>query len=193
MGGGGVSKSKAPTAQEAQAEARFLEEYVKELWTFLPLPVCYVNPVHKILNINTALLDLSGYAYDEGIGMAAKKLFTGAGAEQFFKDVLEKESADRSELELVRKDGRRVPVHAYSRRRAEDGKPIGYFLGIVDISSEKRFRENLEEMVREKTMELNEKVEELERFRRLSVGRELKMIELKREIEDLQKHHGARN
>jgi len=45
----------------------------------------------------------------------------------------------------------------------------------------------LEEQVKERTKELQEKVEELERFHRLAVGRELKMIELKKEIEKLKK------
>jgi len=47
--------------------------------------------------------------------------------------------------------------------------------------------ESLEEQVKERTKELQEKVEELERFHRLAVGRELKMIELKKEIEKLKK------
>ncbi|MCK4464047.1 MAG: HAMP domain-containing protein [Candidatus Omnitrophica bacterium] len=47
--------------------------------------------------------------------------------------------------------------------------------------------ETLEQKVREKTKELRKKVEELEEFNKLAVGRELKMIELKKEIEDLKK------
>lgn len=42
--------------------------------------------------------------------------------------------------------------------------------------------ESLDERVEEKTKELQEKIEELERFRRLAVGRELKMVELKGEM-----------
>lgn len=49
---------------------------------------------------------------------------------------------------------------------------------------------NLEGEVRERTRDLEIKVEELERFNRLSVDRELKMIELKKEIKDLKKKHG---
>lgn len=58
----------------------------------------------------------------------------------------------------------------------------------------KRSRKELEEWgmsldikVKEKTEELQEKVEELEKYNKLSIGRELKMIDLKREIEDLKK------
>jgi len=44
---------------------------------------------------------------------------------------------------------------------------------------------NLDENVKQRTKELQERVEELERFHRLTVGRELKMLELKKENEKL--------
>ncbi len=45
----------------------------------------------------------------------------------------------------------------------------------------------LEQKVKERTEDLEEKINDLEKFRRLTVGRELKMIELKKTVEDLQK------
>lgn len=51
----------------------------------------------------------------------------------------------------------------------------------------KELTESLEEKVRERTKELQGKINELERFNKLVVGRELKMIELKNEIEKLKK------
>ncbi len=45
--------------------------------------------------------------------------------------------------------------------------------------------QSLEDKVKERTKELQERVNELERFHRLTVGRELKMIELKQEIKRL--------
>ncbi|MFQ6084586.1 MAG: PAS domain S-box protein [Candidatus Aminicenantia bacterium] len=47
--------------------------------------------------------------------------------------------------------------------------------------------QQLEQKVKERTKELQKKVMELERFQKLTVGRELKMMELKREIEKLKK------
>ena len=47
--------------------------------------------------------------------------------------------------------------------------------------------EKQEKIVEERTEELQEKVRELERFNKLAVGRELKMIELKNEIKKLGK------
>jgi len=45
---------------------------------------------------------------------------------------------------------------------------------------------SLEEKVQERTKELQEKVEELERFQKLAVGRELRMVELKGSIKKLE-------
>lgn len=45
----------------------------------------------------------------------------------------------------------------------------------------------LEERVKERTKELQKRIEELERFHRLTVGREMRMMELKKEIEALKK------
>lgn len=49
----------------------------------------------------------------------------------------------------------------------------------------KELTQNLEGQVTERTSELQERVNELERFHRLTVGREMKMAALKRELRKL--------
>lgn len=49
----------------------------------------------------------------------------------------------------------------------------------------KELTESLDEQVKQRTKELQEKIKELEKFHKLAVGRELKMIELKKEIKEL--------
>ena len=67
---------------------------------------------------------------------------------------------------------------------------------VLEIKVKARTREleelakSLEEKVKERTKELQERVKELEKFHRLVVGRELKMIELKKEIKKLKEKHG---
>jgi hypothetical protein len=65
-------------------------------------------------------------------------------------------------------------------RAGEDGTPIVVAGGLVDIQERKQAE----------AQELN-RLAELERFQQLTVGRELKMIELKKEIEYLRKHGPA--
>ncbi|MBU0546590.1 MAG: hypothetical protein ABH876_00660 [Patescibacteria group bacterium] len=47
--------------------------------------------------------------------------------------------------------------------------------------------DNLDEEVKKRTEELEEKIKDLEKIKKLSIGRELKMIELKMEIRSLKK------
>lgn len=60
----------------------------------------------------------------------------------------------------------------------------------------KELSESLEDKVKERTKELRGRLEELERFHRVSVGRELKMVELKEKIkkleEELKKYKGRK-
>jgi len=51
--------------------------------------------------------------------------------------------------------------------------------------------QSLEEQVKERTKELQEKIQELEKFQKIAVGRELKMIELKKEIQRLKNILGS--
>jgi nitrate/nitrite-specific signal transduction histidine kinase len=49
----------------------------------------------------------------------------------------------------------------------------------------KNNQENLENQIAERTKELDKKIKELERFKELTVGRELKMIEIKKQMKEL--------
>ncbi len=58
-------------------------------------------------------------------------------------------------------------------------------LSIVAMAFVEEKTRNLEERVKERTSELEEKIKELEKFSRLTVGRELRMMELKKTIKEI--------
>lgn len=68
---------------------------------------------------------------------------------------------------------------------------LDVFIKEVSERLEKKIREleeaklGLEEKVKQRTNELQTKVMELEKFQKFAVGREMKMVELKKEIEKL--------
>ncbi len=74
-----------------------------------------------------------------------------------------------------------------ARETLEDEKAV------LEIRVKARTREleelaqTLDEKVKERTKELQKRIDELERFHRLTVGREMKMIELKKRIKELEK------
>ena len=67
------------------------------------------------------------------------------------------------------------------------GYPIGFLLMSNDITAQKRAER---EVAKQRARELD-RIAELERFQKLTVGRELRMIELKKEIEDLRAAAGG--
>jgi PAS domain S-box-containing protein len=86
-------------------------------------------------------------------------------------------SAAGVEFRFRRADGTHRWVACRTRMKVdEDGTPVAVVGGLVDIAERKALEAN----------ELD-RMEELERFQRLTVGRELKMIELKKQIEYLRK------
>jgi len=55
----------------------------------------------------------------------------------------------------------------------------------------KRYQDNLEELIKERATELEEKTAKLERLNKLFVGRELRMKELKEKIKELEGKTGS--
>jgi len=87
---------------------------------------------------------------------------------------------------------RHISPHSYNASvyRDGDGNVLGVFAAARDVTEQIEAQRRLaEEQAKELDQQANalERLAELERFQRLTVGRELKMIELKKEIEHLRK------
>lgn len=85
------------------------------------------------------------------------------------------------ELSLQRKDGSRIEVYSNHAIVQPPHRPAELFCMDVDLTSLKR----AEQILRQQAEELRLRNESLSRFNAVAVGRELRMIELKREINEL--------
>jgi len=166
-----------------------LERYIKEFSSFLPLAVCTINPPKIVIDVNQSFKNLTGYDALDIIGEPLENIFLEKKEiESLTEETYKKEKPQTRELTLVSKGKKEIPVNvSVAARKDAEGNFIGYFLALSDITEIKKFREKLEEKVRGRTEELREKIEELERFQKMTMGRELKMVELKEEIEKLKK------
>ncbi len=150
-------------AEEALKES---EERYRTLVESASDAILLVDPQRHILSSNRAFLDLFGYTREELTGKTARIIHqSDENYEAFVRKaypILHTQGPLRFEWELVRKDGTRIPVEGtYSAIRASDGSIRAYVAILRDISARKRseeelkaYRDRLEDMVKERTRDL---------------------------------------
>ena len=155
-------------------DLEILQRYIKLLWDFLPLPLCDINKTLVIISVDKEFLDFFGYKEEEIVGESIEKIFTSFSEFKKFRKELKKEEISQREFNLLTKGGKKIPVLLFAKARKEEGILISYFVAFIDLGP-----------LKEKEKKLHEKIAQLETFHKLAVARELKMMELKEEIERL--------
>lgn len=146
----------------------------------------FVGPDGSILNANQAELDLLGYSPDEYIGHHIAEFHVdGPVIEDILTRLSRKEILKNYEARLRAKDGSIKHVLITSNVLWEQDRFIHTRCFTRDITDRKRIEEERERLIRElrETQEmLEDKIQELEDFHDAVVDRELKMIELEKEV-----------
>jgi PAS domain S-box-containing protein len=160
-----------------------LESYIRAFWEFLPMPICYVNPAMNILDLGKSLERLLGFSSIELLGENLKKIFSRPKEiQEIEKELQEKGFIFDRETTLLTKEKKEIPVAlSVMARRDEKGNVVGYFFAFNDLTERKKFEQ-----------EFKEKIRDLEKFQKMAIGRELKMIELKKEIRELKAKLGEK-
>jgi len=184
--------------QKTREDLNDITSYLDDFLTFLPIAVCDLSPAGIIAQIDKSFEDVSGFGALEIVGEHLTDIFLEKSRiNKILNLTKRREIVKNQEFTLIRKDKKEIIVNTFfSARKDKEGNLIGYFLGMVDISSLKELQYEMETKVEERTKELQGKIEEMEKFQKLAVGRELKMVELKEEIkklkEELEKTKGRK-
>jgi PAS domain S-box-containing protein len=146
-----------------------------------------ISPEGKITDTNEATVRLTGVPRNKLIGTSFSDYFTDPEkAEAIYQKVFERGFITDYPLTVGHHGGnqtRTEVLYNASVYRDSGGNVMGVFASARDITKQvKAQREAAHQQAREL-----DRLAELERFQRLTVGRELKMIELKKEIEYLKK------
>ncbi len=152
-------------------------------------PLVTISPEGKITDVNEGSIKVTGIPREKLIGTDFSDYFTEpAKAREGYERVFAEGFVTDYPLTIRHKDGRLTDV-LYNASVYKDtlGNVLGVFAAARDVTAQKKAEA---EVAEQRNKEL-ERLAELERFQRLTVGRELKMIELKKEIEELKKT-GAR-
>jgi PAS domain S-box-containing protein len=138
-----------------------------------------------ILWVNRAFTALTGYTAEEVRGKTPRVLKSGKHDRAFYANLWETILSGnnwRGEFINRRKDGSLFHgEHTITPVRSEGGA-ITHFAGIMDDITRRR---EIEEELKRRAEALAKSNAELARFNRLAVGRELRMVELKQQVNEL--------
>ncbi|HEY5248655.1 MAG TPA: PAS domain S-box protein, partial [Dermatophilaceae bacterium] len=155
-----------------------------------------ISPEGLITDANEATARITGISREELIGTAFSDSFTDPQkANAIYQLVFEQGMAVDYPLTMRHQDGTLTEVlYNASVYRDASGKVLGVFAAARDVTRLMRAQGELAEryaLEHEQRAKDLERLAELEQYHRLTVGRELKMIELKKEIERLSRFSPA--
>jgi PAS domain S-box-containing protein len=148
-------------------------------------PLVTISAEGKITDVNEGSIKVTGVPREKLIGTDFSDYFTEPEkAREGYQQVFSKGFVTDYPLTIRHKNGKHTNV-LYNASVYKDvrGNVLGVFAAARDVTAQKLAEA---EVADQRNKEL-ERLAELERFQRLTVGRELKMVELKREIEELRR------
>ena len=173
---------------QAEEQLRTASQYARSLLEATADPLVTISREGKITDVNEATIRATGVARDQLVGTDFSDYFTEpdearAGYRQGFAQGFV------TDYPLtIRHTGGALTEVLYNASVYKDaaGNVAGVFAAARDVTAQKRAER---ELAKQRARELD-RLAELERFQKLTVGRELRMIELKKEIEDLRASSG---
>jgi PAS domain S-box-containing protein len=172
--------------RNAQERVRQREERLRAIFDSAAVGAAVLLPDTRFIQVNSAFGAITGYDVEELRSLDCRTIThpdDRAATDALFERLLTGRAASAVlEKRYVRKDGAPIWVqNSVSLTRNAVGAPLHLVLLCQDITERRR----AEQALAESHAQLREQADELARFNRAAVGRELRMIELKNEINAL--------
>lgn len=158
------------------------ESFYETIYEAIDDGVILIDTKGKVVAMNKKLEEITGYPPDEVVGKTFDKLSALKISDlpkflKLFAEILISGKTHKNfEIEIKRKDGVEIFLEASTGFARKNGKIVGDVVALRDVTERKRMQKELEE----KNIEFEKRINLME-------GRELKMAELKKEIERLNK------
>jgi two-component system, sensor histidine kinase and response regulator len=164
-------------------ERKRVDEELRKLYRAVeqsPISIVITDAQGLIEYVNPKFSELTGYSREEALGKNPNILKSGATAPENYKqlwDTIKAGGEWHGEFQNKKKNGEVYFEAALISPILDETGSITHFLATKeDITNRKR----TEEEIRQKVEELAISNEELSRFNRLAIGREMRMIEIKK-------------
>jgi len=189
-----VEENQEKKIKTLQEDVSMLESYVQDLFAFTPLPLCFVNPKGMVLEVNPAFIKATGYDEYDIVGESLFKIMEEKDVREILRQATEEKVVEEQETVIKTKEEKEIPATVFVKSRKIKGEGVnGIFFSFFNLTDIKR----KEEEIKKRKEELEEKVEEMEKINRLTIGREVKMAELKDKIkrlkEEIREHKKKQN
>jgi PAS domain S-box-containing protein len=161
--------------------------YAESLIKNAPDPVFVSDLEGKILQANDAVSELLGFRPDELLEQSLSRFISAEEKREFtaaLREVVERGVTRNARLKPRSASGDVIPTTLNASALRD---PDGRVIGAIGILRDMRGYEKVVRDLEESKAELQEKIQDLEKFEEVVVGRELKMIGLEKEVEKLQK------
>jgi PAS domain S-box-containing protein len=150
------------TARESEELLQLFVESAGDYAMFL------MDPARRVTAWNQGAERILGFSSAEAIGMLGDEIFgaedRAAGVPELEAQTAVREGAAPDERWHVRKDGTRFWASGHMVALRDEGRVRGFAKIMRDLTGMKQTEEELERRVRQRTLELNEAVQELESF-----------------------------
>lgn len=189
--------------KRAEQRERQLQEYLQMQIDRLPIGLIVWDSEFRVTSWNPAAADIFGFTAAEALGKHPYDFIVPkeaqAAVDEIWARLIQGDMTAYSENENSTKDGRTIlcdwtntPLHD------ADGATTSVLSMVQDITERKQteekilgLNEELEQRVKERTQELERRNHELEEMNKAFVGRELRMVELKARIKELEDPQGG--
>ena len=130
------SNRKIRQASAAERDLFIMEQYINDIWRYLPIPVAYLNPLGIILDVSSSLERMLHYRKEDLVGGTLIGLFAEPEKiRQIQKLTLEKSRVIDHQCVIKSKEGKDIPVNVSTLiRKDARGEAVGYFVALLDIS-----------------------------------------------------------
>ena len=173
--------------KQAEEKLAAASQYARSLLEASLDPLVTISAAGTITDVNEATVKVTGVPREQLVGTDFSNYFTEPEKARIgYQQVFARGFVTDYPLTIRHRDGRLSDV-LYNASVYKDarGGVVGVFAAARDVTARKKAEAELAE---QRQREL-ERLADLEKFQRLTVGRELKMVQLKKEIEDLRREN----